>query len=97
MTVRISWSKEGNSSIRHYPDRKMDTYWHDVKTYRRHKDCVCETPCQKRFTCEAPGHVGRKATPYCCGQADEHIGWCDTCWTRIHTVEKSCSKKECKT
>jgi hypothetical protein len=97
VTIHISWSKEGNSSIRRYPDRKVDAYWAEVKHYRRHKACACPVPCQQRFQCEAPDHVGRRATPFCSGQADEHLSWCDACWSRIHTLEKSCNLKECKT
>jgi hypothetical protein len=75
---------------------KLYTYGFEMKSYRRHKNCSCEMPCQGRFTCEAPDHVGRRATPFCCGQADEHYSWCDTCWQQVHMVEDSCVLKECR-
>jgi len=84
MTFKLLWSKEGNSTVRHYPDRKVDTYGHEVKSYRRHKDCGCKVPCQARFTCEAVDHAGRRATPFCSGCYDDEPGWCDTCWNRKH-------------
>ena len=80
MTAHIRWSKEGNSSIQRYPERKRDDYGFEVKSYRRHKMCRCTTPCQGRFSCAAVDHVGRRAVPYCRGASDDEPSFCDNCW-----------------
>lgn len=55
MTLKLCWTKDGNSYYRRYPKRKRDSYGHEVKHYRRHKNCTCPVPCQARFFCEAWG------------------------------------------
>jgi len=84
MTLNLSWTKDGNSFVRRYPERKVDSYGFEVKSYRRHKDCGCKVPCQARFRCESPSHVGLRATPYCEGCYDDEPGWCNTCWSKKH-------------
>lgn len=49
---------------------------------RRHPKCRCPVPCQNRFICVCPGHLGLKATPLCNGAADKLPDWCDTCVMR---------------
>jgi hypothetical protein len=51
---------------------------------RRHPQCECEVPCQMRYTCEGPHHIGNRSTPWCSGGASGEIrdAWCDVCWNR---------------
>lgn len=44
---------------------------------RRHADCRCPVPCQRRFRCDACG----RSKPWCFGAYDEAPGRCDACWS----------------
>lgn len=53
---------------------------------KRHPDCVCDVPCQLRFTCEHPEHFGRRSTPYCQGNSEDN--WCTNCWNKEYEKKK---------
>lgn len=60
--------------------RIVDTYGLAVVDWTRHSNCCCEVPCQGRFDCDNPFHVGGSAMPWCVGMGGSEE--CDVCWYR---------------
>jgi hypothetical protein len=66
-----------------------DSYsYHVVLGGTRHRKCRCRVPCQKRFRCQAAGHRGDRATPWCNGASDDMPEVCDACWCKLSPENK---------
>lgn len=64
----------------------LDSYGYVVRTLRRGRGCRCKLPCQAYFLCMSSHHRGSRATPFCCGCADDEeietgTETCDICWS----------------
>lgn len=68
----------------------LDAYGCPSRTDRRHPLCRCPVPCAGRFDCMSAHHVGRRATPWCCGCGDalqDEVDLCDECWCKQREID----------